>query len=295
MELELPYHMVQQIMALVGYHQMPRRLILDDAAKSGYCRLARLCSLELFYWLEQADIRGRECHDQESQLEILDLFRLQAQDFDLWWVNEPYAKWQEFFQEQLPEVAPEVLEHILCRAMDAFEAGLINSKEEALARSYALINGFPKFILMCGPSGSGKSRWVDRFTDDKAVIVSLDDLREEIGGRRSSQKKNGQVMQLARERLKEALRSHQTVVWDATCLRQDQRARLINLAHDYQAMSTIVTFHATEAQYARGNNNRRHAVPDAVLKKQLHSFEFPELTEAHSLIICDHKGEILNK
>ena len=292
-ELELPYLVVNQVMNLVGYHQKPRQFVLDDAGDASYRYLSRLCSLELFYWLEQADIRGRECYDKQAQLEVLELFKMQAQDFDLWWVNDSYDQWLDYFQEQLAASDDDLLDHIMGRSIQAYEAGLIQSREEALARSYALQKGFPHFIMMCGPSGSGKSRWISRNADDSAVVISLDELRQEIGGKRSSQKYNGQVMQLAREKLKRALCSKQTVIWDATCLRQDQRTRLLCLAHDYNAMSTIVVFHSSAGNYAKGNNSRKYAVPNSVLSKQIESFQFPDLNEAHRLQVCDHRGEEL--
>ena len=292
-ELDLPNEVIRLTLELVGNHQLPRHFIMDDAHAGKYARLARKAPLELFYWLERADMLGRECVDRDQQVEVMELFKLQAQEYGLWQVAHPYTAWQEFFAQT--EMSETAREFALAKAIMDFEDGLIASKEEALARSFELRNGFARLTLMCGPSGSGKSRWIENNSDETTQVISLDSLRQELCGKRESQKMNGQVLQKAQELLKQALRHKQDIIWDATCLRKDQRAKLLRLAHDYHAMTRIIAFQASEDEYIHGNRTRPHSVPESVLLKQLDSFEFPEINEAHQLISLNKMGEILYK
>ncbi|MFC6661299.1 AAA family ATPase [Deinococcus multiflagellatus] len=69
-------------------------------------------------------------------------------------------------------------------------------------------HGFPRLTVLCGPSGSGKSTLAAEFPD--AEVISLDDLRAQLGGGRHGAKHGawvgGQVMQAAREALRAGLR-----------------------------------------------------------------------------------------
>jgi predicted kinase len=166
-----------------------------------------------------------------------------------------------------------------------FENNEINSLEEAIGKTYEARSEHGKLILLCGPSGSGKSEWVNEYTSARSgKIVSLDQLRESIAGKRFKQSDNGKVMQAAKELLREGLRKKETIIWDATSLRADGRGALISMAHDYHATSEIVRFAVPPRELRRRNRKREHKIPEAVLQRQIERFEWPHLWEAHSVI-----------
>jgi predicted kinase len=164
--------------------------------------------------------------------------------------------------------------------------------EEELARSYNYRDSFPQVVLTFGLSGSGKSTWIKQNLPEHQVI-SLDDLRAEITRDRQNQTENSKVVSLAKERLKNYLRSHSKVVWDATNLRRDFRQKIINLSQNYGALITLIIFHCEESVYFARNQQRSHSIPKTVLNRQLELMEFPELDEAHRVIIVDELGKTL--
>lgn len=54
---------------LVGYHQMPGRLIRKDAGEADFRLLARQVDPQLLYFLEKADMKGRICDDKKKKLD----------------------------------------------------------------------------------------------------------------------------------------------------------------------------------------------------------------------------------
>ena len=271
------------IMALVGHHHDPKKLVLKDAPLSSYRRLARLVNLELLYYLEKADILGRECQDKNDQLEILEFFRLQLEEYNLWQITNPYAAWQEVIYHSLISESDLNKQYALSYAIADSETGLIFTPEEALARTFEKRQRFPELFVLYGPSGAGKSTWIERNLPNYKVI-SLDDLRVLIAGKRGDQSKNGEVIQAAKEKLKEHLRQKQKVVWDATNLRYIHRNKVLQLGFDYHALVKLVIFHYPSKHFFMQNKNRENAVSTEVLTKQIEQAEFPYEYEAHQVI-----------
>ncbi len=96
---------------------------------------------------------------------------------------------------------------------------------------------------------------------------------------------NGQVQQAAKERLKQLLRRPGTIVWDATNLRQDLRAPLIQLGFDYGARVSIVALKTPVPTLEARNRKRQHPIPAAMLMRQLEKLEWPEINEAHGIVV----------
>ncbi|KQR27830.1 phosphohydrolase [Deinococcus sp. Leaf326] len=288
-ELGLPPATLRAVLALVGHHHdVPR--VLETGTPAVYRRLARQVSLPLLYLLEQADLRGRVGEGQAGRLDDLDLFRMQAQDYGLWDGGDPYRAWAEVVGAVLAGAPPALLDRTLGQGVLDHEAGRIRTPEEAVARAYRARGGFAELVVVCGPSGSGKSTWIAGALPDYEV-VSLDDLRGRLAGRRADQAMNGQVMQAAREALRAALRRNGKVVWDATGLRRDFRRTVLGLGMDYGALTTLAVFQPRPGDLGARNLGRAHAVPGAVLAAQLAGAEFPYLPEAHRTLWVDGDGQ----
>ncbi|PNQ54286.1 ATP-binding protein [Vibrio agarivorans] len=145
---------------------------------------------------------------------------------------------------------------------------------------------------MCGLSGSGKTSWIANNLKGFEVI-SLDQIRAELNGKRECQKKRGQVLQLAKLRLKRALAAKRNVVWDATNIRKDFRSVLCDLGDNYNALVTIVAFQQKLSRIYENNNKRRHAISYEVLEAQQKKLEWPWRSEAHRMLVIGEKGQDL--
>ena len=256
-----------------------------DASEAEYRLLSRQVDPQLLYFLEKADMKGRICADMDKNLESLELFRMRLEELDLWENELPYENWFQVFEDN--DISYSKAGSLM--AIHDFERKSISSPEEGLARSYRLRDGYPELVITCGPSGSGKSSWVESLSDEWERL-SLDDLRQEMTGKRSSQKDNGAVLQQARTLLKQLLSQNKKIVWEATSLRKDHRAALIQTGIKYGALVSIRAYIAPESALNQRNNKRINPVPEKVLSKQLESYQIPSVEEAHELIFCDENG-----
>ena len=293
MGLSLPYCVVETTLGLVGYHHDPKQLVTKDKSPGDYLRIARLADPELLYWLELADIRGRECKDKEQQLEYVEMYGLFAQEYRAWSrFGQEYQIWREYFNRELADWNQDTRDLVFSNAISRWEAGKIFFPESEIARSYSYRESFPQVVVTFGVSGSGKSTWIGQNLPYYTVI-SLDNLREQIADSRSDQSQNSKIVHIAKEQLKTLLRSHSKIVWDATGLRRDFRQQVISLSHNYGALVTLVIFHCPEAVYFERNRQRTHSIPEKILIRQLEQMEFPELDECHRVIVVDEIGNTL--
>jgi predicted kinase len=288
LELNIPYHIVQQTLRLVLYHQQPKRLIKYNATKGAYFQLARSVNTELLYYLAKADILGRQCFNQQNECECIDLFKLFCQEYGLFGNENPYKEWRRFYDKKLESMLPENRDAVFGYAIQDFEQGLIFTPAEGIARRYSYLNSFPQLVIMSGPSGSGKSTWINNNLKDYQVI-SLDNLREEYGKKRSNQSQNSFILSKAKEQLKIHLRNHEKVVWDATNLRKDFRSMISQLGYNYHALVTLIVLHVPLASLYKGNQSRKDRVPIEVIDSQMNSLEWIENNEAHRIAFINHK------
>ncbi|WP_293910540.1 AAA family ATPase [Deinococcus sp.] len=284
-ELGLPEAVQSAVLALVGHHHDLGRT-LEAGTHSAFRRLARQVDLRLLYLLEMADTRGRVTKDRQARLDDTELFRMQAEEYELWENSDPYGDWCGTVTDALPGFGPAFLDLTAQGGILDYEAGLIQTPQEAVSRSYSARSGFPELVVTCGPSGSGKSGWIAEHLPGYTV-VSLDALRDAMAGKRADQSLNGQVLQAAKEALRVVLRRGGKVVWDATNTRRDFRRVPIGLGLDYGALTTLVVFQPPISTLLGRNPGRSHSVPPTVLAQQIDNAEFPYLPEAHRTLRLD--------
>jgi putative nucleotidyltransferase with HDIG domain len=285
-ETGLPYPLIREVMALVRYHHHPRRLVIDDAPPRAYWRLARQVNLEWVYWLERADGQGRTALDKTSMDESLELFRLLAEEAGVWQNPDPYAEWRTVIDTELATYPPHTRAFVLEHAIEDFESGKIFTPEEAIAISHQYRNNYGEVVLTVAPSGAGKSTWIAEHLPDHEVI-SLDEMRGYMTGKRTDQSRNSAVVQRAREELKKLLRQKQRVVWDATSLRRVHRDRLLQIGREYSAKTKVVVFHLPASLAQQRNSEREHPIPDDIMQAQINGIEWVEVTEAHEVVYVD--------
>lgn len=289
MGLGLPFAVVWQVLNLVGEHHMPKSLVVKDRPAADFWRVSRQVNLELLYWLEVADMRGRICSDLDMQLLYLEEFRALSARYGVW---QQALEVKTTLAAHLQPLPAHVQAYVYAYALYQLEQGQITQAEEALATTYAHRQQHAHLVILCGPSGSGKTTWLQQHFPDY-VLISLDALREQFNKARANQDNSGQIRQYAKEQLKAALRQKQGVVWDATNLRTDFRQPLTDLGRDYHALVTLVAFLLPEKQLRQQNRQREHSVAEVVLDRQLESWQFPLPNEAHQYWLVGAHGHTL--
>lgn len=273
------------VLGLIRFHHEPRKLVMGRSpGRHHFMRLARGIEAHLLYWFEQADIRGRIARDRKEQLEIVELFRAGAEGYETWLRADPYRQWSEFFESEIEDTRER--EYACSEGIRQFELGLIRSPEEALAKTWRHRKAHPRLTVVSGPSGSGKSSWIQKHGDADTLVISLDSIREEITEKRGDQSRNGQVMQLGKERLKQALRERRNIAWDTTALRRDNRSMVLGLGHDYHAWTRLVVIGVPPAIASRRNRKREDPIPQSAIDRQFRLWQWPDVWEAHGVEEC---------
>jgi predicted kinase len=294
LDLKLPYHVVDLVLGLVGEHQMPKLLIIKQQNMGAFWKLAKKAPIELLYWLEVADMKGRICDDLDEQLDLLEQFRLFSQEYGVWERNGHIDQLQKDMASHLESLNSTTKDMVFSKTLRDFEEGDISTFEEGISRTYRYRSGYSEVYVLYGPSGSGKSTWINDFGADVEVI-SLDELREQINGDRTDQSNIGKILNAARDLLKTHLRAKKRIIWDATNLREDFRQKVCRIAFDYHAFVTMVVFHKSESQLFIDNKNRQYPVPEAILRLQLDQLEWPVPEEAHRYWVIDGEGHMIKQ
>ncbi|MBO9428719.1 AAA family ATPase [Sulfitobacter sp. R18_1] len=140
-----------------------------------------------------------------------------------------------------------------------------------------------KVTMLYGLPGSGKDTWIKNHARDLPV-VSTDALRVELGIKPDS-KRQGEVMQAAKERAREYLRKKQDFVFNATNIDSRIRTPFVDLFHDYGAHITGVNIEVGYREWRQQNAKRRHkeVVPDVYLDKSVARMEPISFREVHDV------------
>lgn len=258
-EAGIPFHIREQVTALIRFHQHPFWLIereVNDARRIalGISHSATRC--DHLAILAEADARGRICADKENLLVNIALFR-------------------EFCREQgcLTEPYPFSSDHsrfLYFRTEGRDPA--YRAHDDTACDAYVL-SGLP---------GAGKDTYIHENLSDLPVI-SLDALRSSMGI--SPTDNQEPVLTAAREQARGLLRRGESFAWNATNLSREIRAKPISLAADYRARVHIVYREASAERLMRQNRNREAAVPEAAMERLFRRWENPDKTEAHTVTI----------
>jgi predicted kinase len=285
MKLPLPISVIWTVLGLVGEHQMPKMLVVQNMDHGAYIALSRRADLALLYWLERADMQGRIGEAIPQQLQYLEQYREHCQAYALW--HQPFVS--EELDRLIAHETSSTQNYLRPLVIDMLQRGTSTSFKSAIAKLSRHKDEHAHLILLCGPSGIGKSRYVAHHCHDMSLI-SLDAIREELWGDRACQDNPQEVVAIAQQRLKQYLREKRTVVWDATNLRQDYRKPLYAMARDQHALITLVIFLAPENAIYNGNTNRAYAVPKAVVTAQIAKYQFPRISDVHHVVVVDGEG-----
>ncbi len=261
-ELNVPYRTRESIVNLVSYHGLPLWCIEKHNPQHAVVEVSLLCNTYLLELLARADIDGRICEDKESVILKIDLFK------ELCIENDCY-RIKRSFDDDLSRYS------YLNKPENGLDYNPYYDKEYVVS-------------MLCGLPGSGKDHLLSKIiynTNNTNVnIVSLDDIRRDLKIKPTDKKGNGKVIQIAKERVKEYLRSKTSFYFNATNITSDMRSKWVKLFNDYNAYVNITYIEVPYKQLLKQNSNREYPVPENVIKKLIKKMDIPTDKEGHQVI-----------
>ena len=253
-EAEVPFRWREAICDIISVHQLPYWLIDRPDPVRKAIETSWRCRPDLTCLHARADGTGRICDDKDTILENIELAREIFRDADCYTGPFAFANDESrvaFYEREDRDPHFAAFEDYRCTA-----------------------------TVMSALPGSGKDTWIARHRPDLPV-VSLDDIREEIGVKPTDDQ--GKVIQLAHERAREHLRGKRDFIWNGTNVTRQTRSRIVRLLRDYGARIEMVYLEPSRSQLFAQNRSRSDAVPDKVIEKLASKLEPPGLDEAHDV------------
>ena len=145
----------------------------------------------------------------------------------------------------------------------------------------------PSFILLCGPSGSGKSYYAENYLKRQfkdCVVLSSDAIRGEIYGDENCQKDPQRVFDIMNRRTLDAIARGVSVIYDATNLKERFRIHLLGLLKRYDCHKEAMIFSVDPKICIERQNMRDRKVPAEVIWNQIKSFQPPHPSEGWDII-----------
>lgn len=265
------------ILDLVGYHQEPKLYVIKNRSEWDYRNLTKNVSGKLYYYLELADMLGRICDDVTKQIEILDVFKMFCQEYDVFdKVNTFDLTLNKYFNED-SDIAQR---YLVGRAKKDLLSGAILSPLEGVGKYYENKLNHSNFYMLCGISGSGKSHTVDKLLNNNIIseVVSLDAIRKTI---KSADHKviNGQTRQISKELIKRLLNKKVNFVLDSTNYLKDYREPILSLSDNYNALSHRILLDVPVNDCIKRDKEREDYVGQKIILNQVEKFEYPESKE----------------
>ena len=248
----------EEIARLVRFHGRPAFLLEKADPSHEVISLSWLVNNRLLYLFALADTRGRTTDSMSRPEENLHYWRLMAEEADC------FAKPFQFPNDQ---------------------ARFLFYRQPNHDRHYVPHEDYRCTVtVMSGLPGSGKDTWLAR-NRGELPVVSLDNIRSELDVEATGNQ--GVVIQHAKERCRELLRSGASFAFSATNLLRQTRQRWIDLFADYGARIEIVYVEPPFAVILAQNKQRGRTVPENVVRELADKCEPPTWTEAHDLVIVE--------
>jgi predicted kinase len=261
-ELECDLVTREEIARLVRFHGRPAFMLEKLEPKHEVVSLSWWVSNRLLYLFALADTRGRDAAETSRPEKNLHMFRMQAEEMNCFAQPYPFPSDHArflFFRQAKPNL--DYAPHVAPRC------------------TVTMLSGLP---------GAGKDTWLRQHRPELPV-VALDEVRNELDIDATGNQ--GAVIQLARERCRQFLRSGRSFAFNATNLLRQTRARWVDLFADYDARVEIVYVEPPLDTLLLQNKNRAQSVPERVIRTLAAKTEPPTWAEAHHLILTQRGTE----
>jgi predicted kinase len=257
MDLGVDFKSRERISKLVRYHGLPIWFLEKKDPLKAVIECSLQVETDLLSILVEADMKGRICGDLENMLMQIELFKMFCQESGCWGhaknFSSDHSRFTYFHKEDM---------HPDTKVYD-------DTKFEV--------------TILCGIPGSGKDTWIKKNMPN-VPSINLDDIRKELNIKPTAEQ--GLVIQTAKERSKEFMRSRKSFIWNGTNVTRQMRGQLIDLFSSYGGRIRIVYLNTPFQTILKQNNDREAIVPERVLFKLRDKLEVPNLTECHELIIA---------
>lgn len=254
-EMNAPFEIREQICKLVRLHGLPIWAITKEDPAKAVIYASQVVNTKHLAMLAKADVLGRICQDQAELLLKIELFKELCKEKDCFGQAKVfpsnYGRFLYFNKEKIsPDYDP--FDDLICTV-----------------------------TVMCALPGSGKDTYIQQHLN--LPVLSLDKIRRAHKISPTDKRKNGQVIQLAKEEAKVYLRTKTSFVFNATNITSDMRSKWIRLFVAYKARVKIIYIEVPYKILMRQNANRVHKVPENILEKMIAKLEIPTPKEAHEL------------
>lgn len=142
----------------------------------------------------------------------------------------------------------------------------------------------PVFIMLVGLPGSGKSMFANELEAIGFSVHSSDKIREELFGSAEVQSDNDKVFKIIYKRIKCDLKNGKSAVMDATNISSKRRRAFLSEISKIECYKTCIVIATTIERCKKNNKKRERKVPEYVIDRMYHNFEFPGYFEGWDYI-----------
>ena len=142
----------------------------------------------------------------------------------------------------------------------------------------------PKFIMVVGLPGSGKSTYIEKYYSEY-VVHSSDAIREELSGDVNNQDINKQVFDTLHKRVKADLAAGRNVVYDATNTNWKRRKAFLQELGCYKCYKECIILATPFELCVQRNSLRDRVVPYYVIERMYKNFDIPWYNEGWNSIV----------
>jgi len=151
-----------------------------------------------------------------------------------------------------------------------------------------------EFYMMIGLPASGKSIIAEEIAERKnAVIISTDELRQELLGDVNSQSDNNLIFKEAEKRLKENINNGKNVIFDATNVNYKKRIDWLNRFNKYDVKKIAILVATPYEECLERNAKRERKIPEEVITRMYHNFYIPQYFEGFDEIDIRYNSDYL--
>lgn len=143
-----------------------------------------------------------------------------------------------------------------------------------------------KLIMLCGLPASGKSFYAQQLSrENNAVIISSDQLREELFNDINEQNRNDEVFAELKRRVKENISKNINVIVDSTNLNHKKRKGFLEELKKIDVYKQCVFVATPYNKCIEQNKVREKKVPEFVIRRMYLSVNIPQYYEGFDSII----------
>ena len=149
-----------------------------------------------------------------------------------------------------------------------------------------------KLFIIIGLPGSGKDTFLKRHKEEGSIVLSSDDIRNELFGR-EEQTNNELVFQTMNKRCKEYLKQGKTVYYNATNTNRKRRGALINEMKPYtDEINAVICLCSIGTILERNITRTQRHLPFDKLVQLIRNIDVPLYYEGYKSIIMFKTEEI---